>query len=466
MNLLHKQIIGSGSAVLTLSAFATNTDKTATTAVPSKPNIIVIMADDLGNHDVGFQGATFIKTPNIDKLAHAGMIFTDGHVSAGVCSPSRAGFMTGRNQQRFGHEANCPHGKEGMDTSEFTLGQAMKKEGYTTAIFGKWHLGDLDKQSPNKRGFDEFWGFRDGSHNYWYKSVIKKKGKKRKKRNPVMHNNEKIPFDGYLTDWIGEKACEFINSNAEKTFFMFVAFNAPHGPLQAKPEDLKKFKNNKYAAMIWSLDEAVGKIVKTLEKNKLMDNTMIWFLSDNGGTCEQASNGKYNGKKGTLFEGGMRVPFFLYWKPVIKPGSVYNKPISSLDIFPTSVAVAGGNPAKNPKPLDGVNLIPYLTGKNKGLPNKKLNWRRLNIAASRNGDWKLIRVDNKYYALYNLKNDVGEMHNRIKENPEKAEELKKQLTNWEKGLIAPLWDEGEKWDKWRTKFHLEVFKGKKMMQMH
>ena len=458
---IYSSGIGIGAAILSTSPLTAQEKEVVKT--PAKPNIIVIMADDLGYHDVGFQGAEFIKTPNLDKLAHGGMIFTDGHVTASVCSPSRAGFMTGRNQQRFGHEANCPRGKAGMNTSEFTLGQAMQKEGYTTAIFGKWHLGDKDEQSPNQRGFNEFWGFRGGGHNYWYKSIKKKKEVKTEKLNPVFHNTKSIPFEGYLTDWLGEKACGFIDSYKSKPFFMFVSFNAPHTPLQAKPEDLKKFKNNSYAAMMWSLDEAVGEIVKTLEKNKLMDNTMIWFLSDNGGTCSQASNGKLNGKKGTLLEGGMRVPFFLYWKPVIKPNSIYNNPISSLDIFPTSVAMAGGN-LKTPKPLDGVNLIPYITGEKIGLPNKELNWRRMNIAASRKGDWKLLRIDKKDYALYNLKDDVSEMHNKIKENPEKAEELRKQMETWETGLITPLWREGKMWDGWRTKFHLDVFKGKKRMQ--
>ena len=424
----------------------------------TKPNIIVILADDLGYHDLGFQGAGLIKTPNIDKLAKGGMVFNDGHVSASVCGPSRAGFMTGRYQQRFGYQANCPPYGKGMVTTETTIAQALKGIGYSTAAFGKWHLGDLKKHYPTNRGFDEFWGFREGSRHYFYNP---NKDDRKNSSRAIEHNGEHVKFDGYLTDWLADRASDYIDKNADNPFFMYVAFNAPHAPFEAKKEDLEKFKNNVYAAMVWSLDEAVGRIVKTLEKHSLMENTMIWFFSDNGGIARLASSTPLNGTKGSLLEGGMRVPFFLHWEGKIKPGSEYNETVSSIDIFPTVFAANNVKPKTN-KPLDGVNILPYITGEKSGQPHKVLTWKRQNIAAVRVGDWKLIRVDGKHYALYNLKKDLSEESNLINENPEIAENLRKRLEGWESELAEPLWTEPKKWDNWRTNLHLSAFSGERV----
>ena len=418
-------------------------------ASQKSPNVIVIMADDLGYNDLGFQGSSYIKTPNLDKLAYGGMIFTDAHVSASVCSPSRAGFITGRYQQRFGHESNCPPHKFGLDNSVITIADAMKKQGYTTAVFGKWHLGEKDIYYPTKRGFDEFWGFRGGSRIYWYNN---KKADSHKNCRRIEHNGKDVKFEGYLTDWLANTTVKFIDKNKDKKFFIYLAFNAPHGPLQAKKEMIKKYKGNIYAAMIASLDEGVGLVIDSLKRNNLLDNTMIWFLSDNGGIAKQSSNKPLKGTKGTLFEGGMRVPFFLYWNGVIKPGSKYNKMISSLDIFPTTINAVGGKVLPEWK-LDGVNILPYILGKKKGSPDVKFAWRRSNTAAVRNGKWKLIRVDGKFLALYNVVDDLKEKHNCLREKPEMVSNLKKQLAKWEAQMKKPLWNEPAKWVKWRTVMH-------------
>ena len=250
-----------------------------------KPNVIVIMADDLGYRDLGFQGSPVIKTPHLDALAKGGTIFTDAHVSASVCSPSRAGFMTGRYQQRFGHEANCPRGKEGMDTSEFTMGQAFQALDYKTYIIGKWHLGNLDEMAPMQRGFDQFWGLREGSRSFFY-------GKKEKLGNyhSIEHNGKHVKFEGFLTDRMTDQAIHMIKSAEDKPFYMFLSYTAPHTPLQATPEDKAKANGNNYHALIQNMDDNIGRLVAYLEKTGQRKNTVIWFLSDNGGTCGAASN--------------------------------------------------------------------------------------------------------------------------------------------------------------------------------
>ena len=425
------------------------------TAREGKPNILLILADDLGYHDVGFQGSERIRTPHLDQLAKMGTRFTDGHVSASVCSPSRAGMMTGRYQQRFGHEANVPPPTHGMDVNERTLGQALKALGYRTALFGKWHLGNEPEHYPTQRGFDEFYGLRDGHRTFWYDPghAHDKPGDPKN----VEHNGEQVSFDGHFTDWLGDRTVEFVNDNKDQPFFAFLSFTAPHGPLESKPEDMEALgTDDHYCGLVYGLDRNVGKVIDALKKNGQFDNTLIWFLSDNGGTVRQSSNYPLGGKKGTKFEGGHRVPFILHWKDRVPVGD-YDPMVSALDIYATSVKAAGGD-LKQERPLDGVDLLPYLSGEKAGEPHPRLVWRKLECAAARDGDWKLIRVENHGFALYDLSKDISESHDLAAAMPEKVEQLRKQLEAWETDKIEPLWLEGEKWTGVRFKDHTVKFK--------
>jgi arylsulfatase A-like enzyme len=420
-----------------------------------KPNILLILADDLGYHDLGFQGSERIRTPHLDQLAERGTRFADGHVSASVCSPSRAGMMTGRYQQRFGHEANVPPRPHGMDLNERTLGQALKEQGYRTALFGKWHLGDEPEQYPTARGFDEFYGLREGSRTFWFNPRHEHDQPGDPKN--VEHNGVQVEFKGHFSDWIGDRTVEFVNDSKEQPFFAFLSFTAPHGPLESKPEDLEALgTDDHYLGLIYGLDRNVGKVIAALKKNDQFDNTIIWFLSDNGGTVRQASNHPLGGKKGTKFEGGHRVPFILHWKDHVPVGD-YDPMVSALDIYPTSLKAAGGS-LEQKRPVDGVDLMPYLNGEKQGEPHPRLIWRKLECAAVRDGDWKLIRVENHGYALYDLSKDLSESHDLAAAMPEKVEQLRKQLEDWETDKMDPLWLEGEKWTDVRFKDHTVKFK--------
>lgn len=419
------------------------------------PNVLVIMADDLGYHDLGFQGSSHIKTPNLDRLASMSTRFTDGHVAASVCSPSRAGFITGRYQQRFGHEANSPPGEHGMDVNEKTMGQAFQELGYRTAVFGKWHLGNSEARYPTNRGFDEFYGLRSGSRGYWYDET---KSDKSGSTHAAEHNGEQIKFEGHFTDWIGQRTVEFIDQTRDKPYFAFVSFTAPHTPLQSKPEDMEAIglaKDN-YAGLIYGMDRNVGDVLKAIERNGDLDNTIIWFLSDNGGTAGNYSNAPLGGKKGTKFEGGHRVPFLLCWKGHAPAGKDYGEMISALDIFPTSLKAAGGT-LDQQRPFDGVDLLPYVTEKQDGVPHQKLFWRKLECAAMRDGDWKFFRIDGLPPALYNVKTDIAEQRNLAESQPKTVQRMSHLLQQWEQNMVDPQWREGKVWTKVRYDYHKAWF---------
>ena len=426
------------------------------TIAADKPNVIVIMADDLGYNDLGFQGSDHIKTPNLDELAGSGVIFTDGHVAAAVCSPSRAGFITGRYQQRFGHEANIPPKDKGIDIAERTIGQAFQELGYRTALFGKWHLGNDDSRYPNKLGFDEFWGLREGSRSYWYEPE-----KSDKPGNPhaIEHNGKQVAFEGYLSDRLGDRAVEFVENNRDKPLFMFLSFTAPHAPLHAKPEDLEAADNDPYVALIQNMDMNIGRLLKTLDETGVRKNTMIWFLSDNGGVVSNASNSPLNGKKGLKFEGGHRVPFVLSWPAGLEGGRKFDGLTSSMDIFATSYTAAGGRPFTD-RPLDGVDLMPFLKGEKQGAPHQQLYWRRLGCAAMREGRWKLIRIPGGKAALYDMEKDLGEQNNLAKAMPEKVEAMLAALKAWERETVPPNWSESKFWTDWTEKTHEAMFENR------
>lgn len=423
-----------------------------------RPNILIILADDLGYHDVGFHGAELIRTPHLDWLAANGVRFTDGHVSASVCSPTRAGLVTGRYQQRFGHEANVPPSGKGMDVAERTLGQALGDAGYRTALFGKWHLGNTPEFYPTVRGFDEFWGLREGHRNYWFDKTHAHD----RPGDPhnIEHNGQQMSFDGHVTDRLGDRAIEFIEADSEAPFFIFLSFTAPHGPLQSKPADLAALgTDDHYAGLVYGLDRNVGRILEVLKSQNVIDNTMIWFLSDNGGIARQASNAPLAGRKGIKLEGGHRVPFVLYWKNRIAAGQVYDPMVSALDIYPTSVAAAGGS-LKQPRPLDGVDLLPYLDGTRTGVPHQQLYWRKLECAAMRNGPWKLIRVDGLSDHLFNLNDNISEFPDVANQYPDRLKKMQTMLSDWEADKMQPLWKEGPRWTKVRLNEHRKWFERK------
>lgn len=426
-----------------------------TKAQTQKPNIIILLVDDAGYADFGFAGSKDLKTPNIDALANNGVIFTDAHVSATVCGPSRAGLITGRYQQRFGFECN-PGGHDGIDLAESTIGDAMKQAGYTTAAFGKWHLGDQPAYRPNQRGFDYYYGFLSGGRSYFSNAKQDKEGT----IQSIRENDNFTTFDGYLTDVLGQKAAAFIHKNASQPFFIYWAPNAVHGPMEATIEDLALFKNHprqKLAAMTWALDRAVGKITDQLKADNLLENTLIFFLSDNGGAhYNQSSNYPLKGNKGNKFEGGHRVAFFAHWPAQVKGGKRFDGLSSSLDIFATCIDVTNQKITTN-KPIDGTSLIPYLQGKKTGNPHQELFWRKDKMAAMRNAEFKMIRVVDLGYRLYDLNEDLGEEKDLCTSNADKLAEMQSSIKQWESKLMQPLWTEGESWDKITWMIHEDLF---------
>ncbi|MHC4993802.1 MAG: sulfatase-like hydrolase/transferase [Planctomycetota bacterium] len=431
-----------------------------TTTAADKPNVIVILADDLGYHDLGFQGSTTIKTPHLDALARGGTVFTDAHTTASVCSPSRAGLLIGRYQQRFGHESNSPPMGHGMDTSEWTIGQAFQSLGYATFVVGKWHLGYEDKYYPTNRGFDEFWGLRSGSRTYWYDP---KKTDRDGNVKAIEHNGKRGKFEGFLTDRITDQALRMIGST-DKPFFLYLSYTAPHGPLEAEEADLARARNrDPYAALVQNMDDNVGRLVDFLDKQNRRENTLIWFFSDNGGIGPTASNVPLNGRKGIKFEGGQRVPFLMNWPGRVPAGKTYDGLTSTLDVFATSFKLAGG--ATTPRPLDGVNLMPYITGQKAGPPHAQLFWRKLEGAAVRSGHWKLIQTQGLPVMLYNLKDDLSEYADLATSQPEKVEELLGAYKHWASGLIAPQWQEGERYIEVRRKDYIRFRDSREPLQL-
>lgn len=438
-----------------LSCKSKKTDEKIEKEQTKQPNIIVILVDDAGYIDFGFMGSEDLQTPNIDALAHSGVKFTDAHVSATVCAPSRAGLITGKYQQRFGFEANGTGGI-GLSDDVVTIADVFKANGYNTYALGKWHLGEDVSDHPNQRGFDEFYGFIAGSRSYFPIANPTKE-------QMLQHNGKQVVFDGYMTDVLGNKSVKFVEDSKSKPFFMYLAYNAVHTPMEAKKADLEKFKNHprkELAAMTWSLDENVGKLLKKLEELGERDNTLIYFLSDNGGAHNNQSKcGPLKGWKGNKFEGGHRVPFAVSWPAGFKGNKTFDGLSSSLDIFTTSLAAANMQKPESLQ-LDGSNLIPYLKGEIQGNPHKQLFWRKLDESAARIGDYKLISLKNFGSVLYNLKDDLGESQNVIQDKPNVFETVSASYKTWELELMPPLWGEGEQWMGVTNHIHKQLMQNK------
>ena len=434
------------------------------------PNLIILLADDLGYGELGCQGNKEIPTPYIDSIAKNGVRFTQGYVTAPNCSPSRAGLITGKLGTRFGHEFNPTGAKNekpdfGLPLSQKTLADFLQNAGYINGLIGKWHLGGTAPYHPFRRGFDEFFGFTHEGHYFvpepwegtttWLRrSVLPGGGKGRRTfgkviysthmgynepdydaNNPIVRGSQPVQEKEYLTDAITRESTDFIERHADKPFFLFVSYNAVHSPLQATDKYMNKFKHIKdfqrriFAAMLANLDDSVGEIMNKVKDNGLEKDTLVFFLSDNGGPTKEltSSNLPLRGEKGQMYEGGIRVPFLFQWVSKIPGGKTYDRPVLSTDIFATILSAANV-----PKPKDRwecYDLVPYLNDKYNEDPHEFLYWKQSHKAAFRVGDMKIVRQSPKKWELYDLANDPSESNNLINDEPERFKSL---LEGWEK----------------------------------
>ena len=431
------------------------------------PNIIVIISDDQGYADVGFHGSKEIFTPNIDRKAKNGVVFSEGYVSFAVCSPSRAGLITGRYQNRFGYTRNIlltpKDSTMGLPLSEQTLPEVLKMANYNTKAIGKWHLGAHESLVPEKRGFDEFYGFLIGGHRYFPEDLTLNDLTDARRQmdgyiTKIYDNGKRINTTKYLTEELSDNAVKFIDDNSQNPFFLYLSYNAPHTPLQATEKDLARNmhidveKRRKYAAMVSSMDDGIGLILDKLEEKKISDNTIVVFFSDNGGVewYNFSDNGPLRGIKGDFFEVGIRVPFVMQWPSIITPGSIYDKPIIALDIFATAASVANAEKYVDGD-IDGVNLIPYLTGKKDGLPHEFLYWqnRDKDIDVIRGERYKYLRIGSEEF-IFDLKNDISEENNILNSSESIYEGLKSKFNEWDKEMIDPVFldlGSGKEYDK-------------------
>lgn len=428
----------------------------------SKPNIILILIDDAGYADFGFMGSKDLQTPNIDQLAATAVRFTDAHVTASVCSPSRAGLLTGKYQQRFGYECNEGDGYTGMDTKQTIIPKLLQQQGYATAAFGKWHLGFKPDQHPLQKGFQYYYGFLSGGRSYFYQPD---KDDRKGAKNALIENQQQVKFEGYLTDVLADKAAAYIRENSKRPFFMYWAPNAVHTPMEASKEDMDRFAKHprqKLAAMTFALDRAIGKITDELKKQGLYENTLIFFLSDNGGAHNnQSINLPLKGFKGNKYEAGHRVPFLVSWPKRFAGGTDFKGLTSSLDIFPT-VLDAAGIQTTTSFGLDGVSLLPFLTTEKNKQPHEQLVWRKDAAAAIRFNQYKLIRVRGLGERLYDLNQDPSETNDLRNQQPQVFSSMKQKLLAWEKDKMKPIWTEGAVWDTITLMIHDDLMNNRKV----
>ena len=438
-------------------------------AAEKKPNVVILFADDLGYAELGCQGNTDIPTPHIDSIAKNGVRFTDGYVTAPVCAPSRAGLMSGRHQSRFGWDINVmphtiPHSAFGIPATETTIAERLTAAGYRTGLLGKWHLGSRKDFNPTRHGFDYFFGFAHEGRYFVrppYQGVttlLRKKplpsgGKDNRwfsperkliyhdilgneplydLNNPILRGEQIVEEKRYLTDAFTDEAIQFIEREKDKPFFLFLSYNAVHSPLQGADAYMKKMGHiddihrRIFAAMLANLDDSVGSVLAKLRESGLEENTLIFFLSDNGGPTKEltSSNSPLKGGKGQFFEGGIRVPFLAQWKGTIPPGQTYQHPVTSLDLYATAAAQAGLT--LSAEATDGVDLVPFLKGEKADAPHEQLFWHFRSAGAFREGDWKIVKFRNKWH-LYNLSADLAEENDLSAQEPEKRKDL---LAKW------------------------------------
>ncbi len=447
-----------GLGALLLAALALTAPRLRAADQPSgeRPNIIVILTDDQGYHDVGFNGGEQIPTPHLDSIARHGVRFTSGYVTYAVCSPSRAGLLTGRYPQRFGYERNprwAPHDPAiGLAREERTLADLLGAAGYQCGLIGKWHLGAHPDFHPLRRGFHEFFGMIGGGKRYFPEDLTladprQAKNEGESYRTKITRGDVVVETTKYLTDEFSDEAVSFVDRNKNRPFFLLLAYNAPHSPMQAPEEylarfpDIKNPKRRTYAAMVSAVDDGVGRVLERLRAHGLERNTLIFFLSDNGGpTADNASdNTPLRGGKSSPFEGGWRVPFAAQWPARLPRGKDFDHPVSALDIFATAAAAAGAT-VDPTRALDGVDLVPFVTGAKKAPPHEAVFLRMFDRGtyAVRSGDYKLvIPAKDQAPQLYNLRKDIGETRNLASTHPEELRRLDALRTAWDAQLIPP-----------------------------
>ncbi len=460
-----------------------------------KLNIVLIVADDLGRADTSMYEGGRVATPNLDRIAKEGVRYGAGYVTAALCSPSRASLLTGRYQSRFGHEAQ-PHDryvssgaeftfarmfmttedwrlleprkpddediqKQGIPKSELLLPELMQRAGYATGMFGKWHLGWNPDFQPQRRGFQEFTGFYEAYSLYAsppeQKGIVNRHlpefsdrfiwGRGRTGIAALVRNDKIVEESRYLPDVFTDEAIDFIDRHQSEPFFLYLPYQNPHTPFQAKQEDYDAFPEEKdpnrrmYLALIRSLDHSVGRVLDELDKRGLTENTLVIFLSDNGGALytHATTNAPFQGGKFTFFEGGVRVPFAMRWPGQIPAGAKFDAPVSSVDIVKT-IAEATGLPLPQDRVYDGVDLLPFVRGEAKGDPHDALYWRAGYTRAIRVGSLKLLRDDlAKASALFDVVNDPGETKDLSNERPDDVARLNAQLDLWNSQCAQPLW---------------------------
>ena len=447
------------------------------------PNILVILADDMGYGDAGCMGSNVLETPNIDALALAGVRCTQAYVASAVCSPSRAGLMTGRDPRRFGYQANLNQSPPnyagrpdllGLPANEKTLADHLRSVGYATALVGKWHLGIGESFHPNRRGFDYFCGMLQGSHHYFPETV----------NHTIERNGQSVTMfsSPYLTDFFTDECIGFIQRQSERNpkqpWFLFASYNAPHTPMHATEEDLKRFdhikeeKRRAYAAMMYALDRGIGRIRRHLEFTGQWNNTLCVFFSDNGGATNNGSwNGPLRGVKGCLREGGVRVPMIWTWPNRIPAGQVCESVVSSLDLLPTFMFAAGAEPLPLSSPLshedkrnrsrmiarvgeyDGLNALPQLQDRSKQV-HRRLFWRLQGQAAILDGDDKVVRLSHRRPQMFRVATDESELEDLSTTEPERMDELLRLLGQWEFTLATmPAWGSSPYWNSQSAKHY-------------
>lgn len=437
------------------------------------PDVLLIIADDLGYGDLGCTGSTTIATPRIDALAASGVLCTRGYVASSVCSPSRAGLITGRDPRRFGYEGNLNNRADaystrpellGLPPTEHTLADHLRAAGYATGLVGKWHLGDAAGFHPNTRGFDHFCGMLGGGHDYF----PTRQPQHRLERNGKSIGEFSSP---YLTDFFSDEAIRWIDSRAEaadQPWMLYLSYNAPHTPMQATEADLaacdhiENPKRRTYAAMIRALDRGIGRVLDRIEALGVREETLVVFLSDNGGATDNGSwNGVLSGAKGCLLEGGVRVPMIWSWPGRLPSGTACDTPVSALDLLPTFLAAAEASPlplrdapshtdARNVRrmqrrfgPYDGVDAVPILRGET---PSRELYWRLQGQAAVLLGAEKLVRLNHRAAQLFRPAGDPSEQTDLAASEADVAARLQRRLAEWEATLpTVPLWDSSPYW---------------------
>ena len=459
----------------------TGTVPNAVSAESDRPNIVLILCDDLGYADVGFNGSPDITTPVLDALAKHGTIFTSAYVCHPFCGPSRMGMMSGRYPHEFGAPYNLPnsglgieqYNRQGIDVNEKLISKVLQNAGYYTGAIGKWHMGIQPQFHPNARGFDDYYGFLGGGHKYFpeqFRGIYQRQNANGVKyindySQPLEHNGKEVDETEYITDGLSREASRFVTEAAarDQPFFLYLAYNAPHTPLEAKQEDLTKFaeiedeKRRTYAAMVYAVDRGVGELVDTLKFTNEFDNTLIVFLSDNGGKIGAgANNAPLTQGKGSICEGGYRVPMFLHWPTNVPSGKRFDHPVTALDFYPTFARLANA-PIPRDKHLDGKDIWDALLAGESPRVDETLfalrHWNGFHNVGIRRNQWKASkRGPNSPWNLFNLDKDISESDDVSAQHPEIVRQMVAEARHWSQSHTAPRWYDNKKGEQaWKDK---------------